>query len=126
MKRREPLSLDLTPLIDVVFILIIFFVVSSSFKKDTYALNLTLPDANGASKQIEKKIVIVELSSKDVAYNGEKMDFLKLQSKLESIENKTEPVTVKIDKDVSYQKVVELLDMLQLNGLGNLALVTNK
>ena len=34
MKRREPLGLDLTPIIDVVFILLLFFIVSSVFKKD--------------------------------------------------------------------------------------------
>lgn len=125
MKRREPLSLDLTPLIDVVFILIIFFLVSSSFKKET-ALSLTLPNVNVSSKNIEKNIVVIELNSHDIAYNGEKIDFVKLQSKLELIKDKKELLTIKIDKDVSYQKVVELFDILQLNELGNLALVTNK
>lgn len=124
MKRREPLSLDLTPLIDVVFILLVFFIVSSSFKKETNALNLTLPDSSKASKQIEKKIVTIELSSNYIAYNGKKIDFLKLQSNLELIVDKKELINVKIDKDVSYKRVVELLDILQLNGFGNLALAT--
>ena len=43
MKRREPLTPDLTPLIDVVFILLIFFIVSSVFKKEELALMLSLP-----------------------------------------------------------------------------------
>ena len=34
MKRREPLNPDITPLIDVVFILLVFFIVTSTFKKD--------------------------------------------------------------------------------------------
>lgn len=126
MKRREPLTLDLTPLIDVVFILIIFFLVSSSFKKENYALNLTLPQGANSAKMIEKKMVTIELSEKDIAYNGEKIDFIKLQAQLELITNKQDAITVKIDKSVPYQKVVELLDILQLNNLSNLSLVTNK
>jgi len=126
MKRREPLTLDLTPLIDVVFILIIFFIVTSSFKKENYALNLTLPQGANSSKVIEKKMVTIELDEKNLAYNGEKIDFIKLQMKLELIKNKQDAITVKIDKSVPYQKVVELLDILQLNNLSNLSLVTSK
>lgn len=126
MKRREPLTLDLTPLIDVVFILIIFFIVTSSFKKENYALNLTLPQGANSAKMIEKRIVTIELNEKDIAYNGEKIDFIKLQEKLELIKNKQDAITVKIDKSVPYQKVVELLDILQLNKLSNLSLVTDK
>jgi biopolymer transport protein ExbD len=126
MKRREPLSLDLTPLIDVVFILIIFFIVSSSFKKENFALNLTLPQGANSAKMVAKNIVSIELNQNNIAYNGEKIDFLKLQEKLEKIANKQEAITVKIDKSVPYQKVVELLDILQFNNLSNLSLVTEK
>jgi biopolymer transport protein ExbD len=126
MKRREPLTLDLTPLIDVVFILIIFFIVSSSFKKENYALNLTLPQGVNAAKMIEKKMVTIELNEKDLAFNGEKIDFTKLQQKLEIITDKNDSIIVKIDKSVPYKKVVELLDILQFNNLSNLSLVTEK
>lgn len=126
MKRREPLTLDLTPLIDVVFILIIFFIVSSSFKKENFALNLTLPQGAKSSTMVNKTMVSIELNRNNIAYNGEKIDFLKLQEKLEVIANKQEAITVKIDKSVPYQKVVELLDILQFNNLSNLSLVTEK
>lgn len=126
MKRREPLTLDLTPLIDVVFILIIFFIVTSSFKKENFALNLTLPQGANSAKMIEKNRITIELNENDIAYNGEKIDFIKLQEKLESIANKEDSITVKIDKSVPYQKVVELLDILQFNNLSNLSLVTEK
>jgi len=126
MKRREPLHLDLTPLIDVVFILIIFFIVSSSFKKEDYALNLTLPQGVNGLKILEKKRVSIELNQENLAYNGEKIDFIMLQQKLEQIKNKEENIIVKIDKTVPYQKVVELLDILQLNNLSNLSLMSDK
>lgn len=126
MKRREPLGLDLTPLIDVVFILIIFFIVSSTFKNEKFALNLTLPDSHAKELDIKVKEVSIELSEKELAFNGEKLDFVQLQNKLEMIEKKDKPIIVHIDSSVNYKRVVQLLDILQLNNLNNLALVTKE
>jgi biopolymer transport protein ExbD len=75
---------------------------------------------------IEKKMVTIELNEKDLAFNGEKIDFTKLQQKLEIIIDKNDSIIVKIDKSVPYKKVVELLDILQFNNLSNLSLVTEK
>jgi biopolymer transport protein ExbD len=124
MKRREPLSFDLTPLIDVVFILLIFFLVTSAFKEDKFALSLTLPDAQAQKTEIEKKQLSIELNQKGLAFNGKKTDYLTLQKELEKITDKQKSVIVNIDKSVPYEKVVELLDILQLNNLNNLSLVT--
>lgn len=125
MKRREALGLDLTPLIDVVFILIIFFIVSSTFKDEKAILNLTLPSSQGENLKIEKKQISLELSKDALAYDGEKIDFITLQNKLENIKDKQKPIIVNIDSSVPYNRVVELLNILQLNELNNLALVTN-
>ncbi|MGK0367028.1 MAG: biopolymer transport protein ExbD, partial [Thermoproteota archaeon] len=54
--NREALSFELTPLIDVVFLLLIFFLVTSVFKKEELALLLNLPKASeGKSQQAQKK-----------------------------------------------------------------------
>jgi biopolymer transport protein ExbD len=124
MKRREPLSFDLTPLIDVVFILLIFFLVTSAFKEDKFALSLTLPDAKAQKMQVGKKQLTIELNEKHLAFNGQKIDYLSLQKELEKVTDKQKAVVVNIDKKVPYEKVVRLLDMLQFNNLNNLSLVT--
>ena len=54
MRRREPLAPDITPLIDVVFILLIFFMVTSVFRKEEAALLLQLPDVVAAPLPKEK------------------------------------------------------------------------
>ena len=126
MKRREPLQFDLTPLIDVVFILIIFFIVTSSFNKEQFALSLTLPTTQGAKKEQTPKITLIELGENQLAFNGEPIDFVTLQYKLERITNKKEPIKIQIDKNVPYNRVVSLLDILQLNELSNLLLITNQ
>lgn len=126
MKRREPLSFDFTPLIDVVFILLIFFMVTSVFKKDELALVLDLPTSNASSKEVSKDEVSIELSSNSIAYKGKIVSLSQLENKLSLITQKDNSIIFRIDKKVPYEKVVEILDILQKYDLHNLALITDK
>jgi len=126
MKRRETLGLDLTPVIDVVFILLIFFIVSSVFKKDELALILDLPSSSAKEMKIDKDQVFIELSSAKLAIKGIEVSFDSLEDNLKAIEDKNKSVIVRIDKKVEYQRVVRVLDLLQKYNLTNLALVTNE
>ncbi|MDY0051507.1 MAG: biopolymer transporter ExbD [Aliarcobacter sp.] len=126
MKRRESLGLDLTPVIDVVFILLIFFIVTSVFKKEELALILDLPTSNAKEMEIQKEQVFIELSQNKLAIKGIEVSFDSLEDNLKAIRNKGKPVIVRIDKKVEYQRVVKVLDLLQKYDLSNLALVTNE
>lgn len=126
MKRREPLGLDLTPIIDVVFILLIFFLVTSVFKKEELALRLDLPKANAKELAIKKEQIFIELSVDKLAIKGIEVSFESLEDNLKAIENKNDAVIVRIDKKVHYERVVKVLDLLQKYSLNNLALVTNE
>lgn len=126
MKRREHLGLDLTPVIDVVFILLIFFLVTSVFKKDELALMLDLPKSNAKEIQVKQEQIFIELSVNKLAIKGIEVSFESLEDNLKSIKNKEESVIVRIDKKVPYERVVKVLDLLQKYSLNNLALVTNE
>ncbi len=126
MKRREPLTPDLTPLIDVVFILLIFFIVSSVFKKEELALMLDLPASSAKEAKIEKKQINIELSSKKLAFLGKELTFKELDLKLKKVQDKKKPIIVRIDKQVPYERVVKMLDLLQKHSLNNLALITKE
>jgi len=126
MKRREPLGLDLTPIIDVVFILLIFFIVTSVFKKEELALILDLPSSNAQSIQIKEEQIFIELSENKLALKGIEISFNSLEDNLKEIKNKENAVIVRIDKKVPYERVVKILDLLQKYSLNNLALVTNE
>jgi len=125
-KRYEYLSPDLTPLIDVVFILLIFFIVTSSFKSDKFALDLTLPNSSSTQKVINKKQINIEVNKKYLAFMGEKVKLTDLQKHLEKIQDKSKSININIDQDVSYKKVIEVLDILQLNSLNNIAFITKE
>ncbi|NCB10175.1 MAG: biopolymer transporter ExbD [Erysipelotrichia bacterium] len=126
MKRREALGLDLTPVIDVVFILLIFFIVTSVFKKDELALMLDLPTSNAKEIEVKQEQVFIELSQTKLAIKGIEVSFSSLEDNLKAIKNKENAVIVRIDKKVEYERVVKVLDLLQKYNLTNLALVTNE
>lgn len=126
MKRRESLGLDLTPVIDVVFIILLFFIVTSVFKKEDLALMLDLPAASAKELKVDEDQVFIELSSEKLAIKGIEVSFESLENNIKVIENKNQSVIVRIDKKVEYQRVIKVLDLLQKYEVTNLALVTNE
>lgn len=125
-KKRETISPDLTPLIDVVFILLIFFIVSSVFKKEELALVLDLPSSSAKELEIEPKELFIELSKDKIAVYGVEVSFKELDDKLSKIDATKESIILRIDKNVVYERVVKVLDNLQKYELTNLSLVTKK
>ncbi len=126
MRRREPIIPDITPLVDVVFILLIFFIVSTVFKKDELALMLNLPANTESSTKVEQNQIFIELSKNELAFRGSKITVESLKNELALIQDKTQPTILRIDKDVPYDRVVKILDILQALEFYNLALVTNE
>jgi biopolymer transport protein ExbD len=126
MKRREQLGIDLTPVIDVVFILLIFFIVTSVFKKEELALMLDLPEANAKETEIKSDQIFIELSQDKLAIKGIEVSFISLEDNIKQIKDNKEAVIIRIDKNTTYDRVTKVLDLLQKYNLNNLALVTNK
>lgn len=124
--RREHLSPELTPLIDVVFLLLIFFMVSSVFKKEELALLLNLPKSQeGKGDQTTKKFVTLELSENEIAYENEKLSLEALAEKLPNVAKVT-LINLRVDGTVKYDRLVKILDLLQKNKLENVSLITVK
>lgn len=124
--RRESIAMDLTPLIDMVFLLLVFFMVTSTFKKDELALLLKLPkveEGTGTEKKIEQ--LTIELSSDQVAVNGKKSSIEDLPATFAKT-NKETLVNLRVDGEVKYTRLVKVLDLLQANKLENISLITDK
>ena len=127
-KRRETINPDITPLIDVVFLLLIFFLVTSTFKKDELALLLNLPKANDgkASSKEMKDRLIIELTKENLAVNNTEMSVEEFDKKIEILEDKTMPVILRADSQVVYQRLIEVLGILQKYKIPNLNLITEQ
>lgn len=118
--------MDLTPLIDMVFLLLVFFLVTSTFKKDELALLLKLPKAEqgtGTEKKIDE--LTIELNDNDIAVNGKKSSLEELPAIFTKAQKDT-LVNLRVDGDVKYTRLVKVLDLLQANKLENISLITDK
>ncbi len=126
-RTRQELSADITPLIDVVFLLLIFFMTSTVFKKSELALLLNLPKTESGEKASENsKVLIIELSKEEVAIAGEKFTLDQLDAKLAAIKDKNKPIDLRVDQEVQYSRLVRILDVLKKYSLTNLSLITEK
>ena len=126
-RTRESLTPDLTPLIDVVFLLLIFFMVSTVFKKEELALLLNLPSSSSEDvKESKKELLNIELSKTEIALNGKKFSIKELENKIKSYNKKDTPVMLRVDEIVEYKRVVLILDLLKKYKLSNLSLITKK
>ncbi len=123
MKRREQITPDMTPLVDVVFLLLIFFLVSTVFKKEELALLLNLPTSQASAQMIEKEKISIELSQTELALKGKSVTFDDLDAALSQVSDKKRPVNVRIDKEVRYERIIQLFDILKKYELNNLALI---
>jgi len=125
-QRRESLSMDLTPLIDMVFLLLVFFLVTSTFKKDELALLLKLPKAEeGTGNDKKTEHLTIELNSDAIAINGKKSSLEEMPAIFEKAKKET-LVNLRVDGDVKYTRLVKVLDLLQINKLENISLITDK
>ena len=129
--KKQEISVNLTPLIDVVFLLLIFFMVSTSFTRETQ-IELELPKAD--VEPLETKIDSLEISiDKEGRYfvNGKALvnksiDTLKraITSIIES--NPDVAVILSADANTPYQSVVTAMDATSQLGITNLKMATQR
>ena len=122
-RKKRRITLDMTPLIDCVFLLLVFFLVTSVFKQDKSVLKLLLPETTSEVKQEVSEGFFIELSESQMAVNGELVTVEGLRTKSASVQNKKAPVALKIDKKTPYEKVAAVLDVLQMEKIYNIQFV---
>ena len=127
-KKKEDVQINLTPLIDVVFLLLIFFMVSTSFKKET-RVSIELPQANGEQMESPEESIEVAISkSGEIFVNGNGLVNRELNTIIEAIkqsstDNQT-PVIISADAAAPYQAVITVMDAAGQAGFKNLTLPT--
>ncbi|WP_251359873.1 biopolymer transporter ExbD [Kangiella sp. TOML190] len=129
-KRKEELQINLTPLIDVVFLLLIFFMVSTSFKKET-KISLDLPQASGEVLEAKPESLEINVTQQgDVFVNGQTVINRQLVSIKEAIASvSSDPniqVIISADAQAPYQAVISVMDAAGQLGYSNLTLATQQ
>ncbi len=124
-RSSEPVSLNLTPLIDVVFLLLIFFMVSTTFDQSS-ELDLQLPEAvNGQSSEQPALLKVEVPESGPVFLNGEAVDNLAISLGAFLQKQKApERVLVIADEQARHGQVTQVLDALAGAGLTQVSFQT--
>lgn len=127
-RERDEVSLDMTPLIDVVFLLLIFFMLTASFTQ-AQRLKVDLPQAEqGESTQDQNKDWVIEIDAQgQYALNGEALAADDLTVRLLALPERTEDtvVLIRADARTEHQAVVRALDAARAAGLLHIGLATD-
>lgn len=126
---KEPVDINLTPLIDVVFLLLIFFMVSTTFNRDS-ELSIELPAASAEAQQRQPESIEVAIDAQGRFYvNGRQL--LNTQSKtvrqaLRSAagDNDSPPIIISADAKTPHQAVVQIMDAARELGFVRLTFAT--
>ena len=114
-ENEENFALDLTPLIDVVFLLLIFFMVSTVFVDFKRRLDISLPSSKSSVADAVPKTIKLEVTfDKQVFLNGKKLPLSGLELALAEINtDKKNAAIIRADKNLPYGDVIKIMGMLQ-------------
>ncbi len=129
-QRKLENGVNLTPLIDVVFLLLIFFMVTTTFDRETQ-LNIELPQAAGEQKKAEQVLEIsIDSSSrfyinqKEIVNSG--LETVKHAIKQAAADQKDMPLLISADGKATHQSVMTVLDAASQLGLVNITFAANE
>lgn len=125
-KKREAPRVDLTPMVDVVFLLLIFFMISTTFV-EAPGISIKLPESSSQQRKQEPEEIKVYLSKEGHIFLGdERLEQEELARRLRSYGNRAAEMTFLLlaDEDALHGKVVALMDMAKENGFEKLAIAT--
>lgn len=121
----EGMTIDLTPLIDVTFQLLIFFLLTATFNTDA-AFKVKLPKATSNEPPVEQKSIVVEISE-DGRFEIDKkvVDEAELQTRLcmAAKEAQVSTVNIKADQNTKHEKVVQTMDIAKTCGIEKLGIL---
>lgn len=125
-------TINLTPLIDVVFLLLIFFMVSTTFTEETH-LTVDLPEANGErfDTAVDEGIEILIGKDGNYSINGKPLINRQRSTLIKGLQdaslgNKSLPLTITADANTSHQSVVTAMDAAGKMGFIHLKITTQQ
>lgn len=126
-KARYPIQMPMTPLIDIVFMLLIYFLLTTNFMVDE-GIKIKLPQANAAAPQTEEVITVFVDTEGRAFLEDEEVSLGQLFDRLrEKIGSRPdELVVVRADRTVILNKAVRIMDIAKSAGAGRLCLATEK
>ncbi|MEI6071994.1 MAG: biopolymer transporter ExbD [Verrucomicrobiae bacterium] len=126
-KRRSPVII-LVSLIDILAILLIFFIVTTTFRKDQPRLQINLPESKSADAAAGSKepLILQVKSAEDISLNNEPVTLDSLPAALRAARGAApdRPIAMQADREAPFGVVVKILDALKQAGIKNIPAFT--
>ncbi len=126
-RARIHSHLDIAPLIDIVFLLLVFFMLTSTFMVPE-AIELELPESNSAQVSDITPIVVSLNPAGQLALNGERIELKQLREAIEPLikQNADVPITLKSDASTQVQQLLQVMDEIRAAGGTDVAIATTQ
>ena len=126
-QQEEESEIDLTPMLDVVFIMLIFFIVTATFVKEI-GLDVNSPDKNQNVKDADKQSIVVQITSRDrIQIRGRDIDVRAVRANIERLhaENPEAPVVVQPHPESSTDTMIQVMDSARQAGVYNVSIAAS-
>ena len=120
-------QINIAPLIDIVFLLLIFFMLTSTFSIEETIDLLSPPNEEGMNQQYDEKVLrLVIDSGNNLVLNDIKVEYLNLKEKIKDLvlDKKAKSILISISNENKVYKLVEVLDAIRSAGMTNINLVS--
>lgn len=116
-------NIDLTPMIDVVMLLVMFFLATSTFSQ-MGEIKINLPLSTSSTVSEKENFVITLTKEGQIYWNNQLIEKRELKTLIEQavVNEKDKIFVIKGDKNTSYQNLIEIMDIARLSGAYNIAL----
>jgi len=120
--QQEETEINITPMLDIVFIMLIFFIVTTSFIKET-GIDPNRPEAETAYKQERGNILIAINSVGEIWMNKRKIELAQVRQMVEQAKNESPESSVVIiaDEKAATGVLIDLMDQIRLGGVSNIS-----
>ena len=122
-REQEESEVNLTPMLDVVFIMLIFFIVTASFVKEA-GIDVSRPPAATAERKERGNIMVAITANDQIWIDRRQVDPRAMRANLERLhaENPQGSVVIQADKDSKNGLLVQVMDAARLAGISSVAL----
>lgn len=116
--EQDEATIDMTPMLDIVFIMLIFFIVTTSFVKEA-GVQVNKPTASMVEKKPKANIFIAVTASGDVWMDKRQVEVKRIRANLERLlaEQATDTVVIQADKKAKHGKVLKVMDQVKAAGV---------
>jgi len=127
-REEEDAAIDMTPMLDIVFIMLIFFIVTTSFVKEA-GIQVDKPEANNSTTPPKNSNIFIAINENgDIWMDKRMVDVERVQANLEKMlaEQPTEAVIVQADKEAKHGKVMKVMDQIKAAGIDKIVVAGKK